>query len=78
MVSLGDIIVINLKDWLKKFVVAKTFSTIIRHGWTRLVKFFLIWTAEINPELCFTLKIPEFNWGIQNYSSLDHNVNEIG
>ena len=72
MVSLGDIIVINLKDWLKTFVVAKTFSTI------RLVKFFLIWTAEINPELYFTLKIPEFNWRIQNYSSLDHNVNEIG
>ena len=72
MVSLGDIIVINLKDWLKTFVVAKTFSTI------RLVKFFLIWTAETNPELYFTLKIPEFNWRIQNYSSLDHNVNEIG
>ena len=77
MVSLGDIIMINLKDWSKSFFVVKTLTNILRYGWTRLVQIFLIWMAEIKPELYFTLKIPEFDWVIQNDSSFDHNVNKI-
>ena len=69
MVSLGDIITLNLKNWSKIFFVAKTLNNILRDGWTRLAVFFLTWTAEINPGLYFTFK--------SYYFTFDHNVNEI-
>ena len=47
------------------------------HFLWRMDKTGLIWTIEIDLELYFTLKIPELNWINQNYSSFDHNGNEI-
>ena len=67
MVSLGGIITVNFKYWFKTFF----------DGWARLAQFFLIWMTEIKSKLYLTLKIPEFDWIFQNYSSFDHNVNEI-
>ena len=69
MVSVGDILMIHLKDWPKTFSVTKTLSNILCDGWTTLAQLFLISMAKINPEICFILKILEFNWIIQNYSS---------
>ena len=71
MVSLEGMITIILRDWPK---------TIFVHFWrmdkTGPILSSLDGRNKSRPP--FYLKIPEFNWIIQNYFSFDHDVNEIG